>query len=96
MNILIEQNNEIKKHLIETEKIVRDIKLTKPIINKIKIINDQLLEISKTLTNLNINIKKNNQIILNKEEQEYLDCEKKSNILIAKIMPTLAIFSLHN
>lgn len=96
MNILIKQSIEVKDQLEETQTLLENKKMTEPIINRIKIINDKLLDISKTLTELNINIKNNNQIKLTKEEEDYLECDKNSNLLLTKIMPALTILSLHN
>lgn len=94
MNILLEQNKEIQTELERTQKLLDNKKLSKPLIAKITILNDKLLDISSTLTKLNIDIKLDNKIILNESELDYLNTEKESNKLIAKIMPALAVLSL--
>lgn len=94
MDILIQQTEEIKQQLEISMQLLNNTAINSIISQKIGIINDKLLEISATLTKLNINIKLDNQILLTNEETEYLDNEKKTNKLITKVMPALAVFSL--
>ena len=96
MNILLDQNKEIQKQLEEVKTSLDNKQyLGEPIIKKISIINDKLLDISNTLQKLNINIKKQNQIQLTEEELDYVDNERKSNELISKIMPILTLLSIN-
>ena len=64
MNILIEQNEEIKTQLKNLINYYdnNNIHLTDAIINKIKIVNEKLLDVSETLTKIKFNslqLKKN-------------------------------------
>lgn len=94
MDYLINQHNKILLQLEELNQISKDKKLNKNTIKKIGIINDKLVNISDTLTNLNINLKLDNQIKLTDSERDHLKCEKDSNNLIGRIMPALALLSI--
>ena len=96
MNILLQQNSEIKEQLLITNDLIKEKELNQNIIHKIKIINDKLLEISQTLTKLNIDIKLDNNILLNNDEKQYLKDDQKSNEYIAKILPALTLFCLND
>lgn len=97
MDILISQNKEIQIQLDKTKELLDNSNhIQKPIIDKISIINKKLLDISETLTKLNIDIKKKNKITLTKEEKEYIENDRQSDQLLANIMPALSLLSLFN
>ena len=94
MDIIIKHNNEINDTLKELQTNLKNTHISKPISDKLLIVNKKFLEISETLHRLNINIKKNNQIELTEKEKEFLDTDKESNELISKIMPLLTVIAL--
>ena len=96
MDIIIQHNKDIQNQLTELDQHINNRKLTKPIINKLKIANDKLLEVSEILTKLNINMKQKSLIQLDDKEKEYLQMEKDTNELISKIMPIMTVLALHN
>lgn len=94
MDNVINKNKEVLSQLEELDLLIDKNYVHQNTINKINIIFDKLNDISDTLTNLNINLKLDNQIELTGSEREYLKCEKDSNNLIGRIMPALALLSL--
>lgn len=94
MNILIKQHNEILIEMKKSEKLLENKNMSEIIIQKIAILNDKLLDISSSLNKLNIALKLDNKIELTEKEKDYIDHDKKSNKLIAEILPALTILSL--
>lgn len=94
MNILIDQTKDILSQLEETNQLIDD-KLDENGIEKIRIINDELVDISDKLIRLNINLRNGNNIELSNKEKEYLKCEKNSNELISQVMPALILLSMN-
>jgi len=95
MDILISQNNEILSHLNETKQLIEDKEIGKNVVDKLKIVNDILVDVTSTLTKLNINLKLSNEVELTNEEKDYLKCEKDSNKLLSQVMPALIILSIN-
>ena len=96
MDIIIQHNKEIHTQLVDIQTNIENKKLSKPIIEKIGLVNSKLLEISEKLSKLNIQIKKDLNINLEEKEIEYLRIEKQSNELISNIMPFITLLSLNN
>ena len=94
MNILIDINKKILSQLEELEQIICDKEIYKSSIKKIEIVYDDLSNISDTLTNLNLNVKLDNHVELTDDDKEYLKNQKKTNQLIAKIMPAMVLLSM--
>jgi hypothetical protein len=100
METLLKQNQEIKIQLEKCQELLdnniagHSKKISDNIITKISNINQKLLDISQKLTKLNIKIKQEHEILLDKDDIEYLQQEKKSNEYISKLLPALTLMTI--
>ena len=94
MQLLIDENIKMLKHLKESKELIESTKITDVITHKIKIIYENMNYINDSLSILNTNIKLKNNIELTEQEKDYLKTEEKSNKIMTKIMPALIFASM--
>ena len=96
MNILISQTDEIKTLLTDINQIIESKRLSNSIMNKIKITNDKLLEITNNLEKLKLDIKNECKISLTNEEKQYLEDERKTNQFICQLIPAFTMLNFND